>query len=47
VALPVVALDGLGYLIEEPLLLSGALSPSLEPDIVGTMAFSNSVEWQS
>jgi hypothetical protein len=47
VALPVVALNGLGYLIEEPLLLSGTRSPSLEPDIVGTVAFSNSLEWQS
>jgi hypothetical protein len=47
VALPVVVLDGLGDLIEVPLLSSGILSPSLEPDVVGTVAFNDSLEWQS
>jgi len=47
VRLPVVVLDGLGDLVEVPLLLSHILSPSLEPDVVGTVALSNSLEWQS
>jgi hypothetical protein len=47
VRLPVVVLDGLGDLIEVPLLSSGVLSPSPQPDIVGTVAFSDSLEWQS
>jgi hypothetical protein len=45
--LPVVVLDGLWNLIEEPLLLSHIVSPSLEPDIVGTVALCNSLEWKS
>jgi hypothetical protein len=47
VALPVVVLESLWDLIEIPLLSSNILSPSLEPDIVGTVAFSNSLEWKS
>jgi hypothetical protein len=43
---PVVVLDGLGDSIEVPLLSSGIVSPSLQPDIVGTMALDNSVEWK-
>jgi hypothetical protein len=43
----VVVLDGLGDLIEVPLLGSCVLSPSSQPDVVGTMAFSDSLEWQS
>jgi len=44
---PVVVLECLGDTIEEPLLGGNVLSPSLEPDVVGTMALSNSLEWQS
>ena len=44
--LPVVVFDGLGYSIEVPLLSSCVVSPSLEPDVVGTVALSNSVHWE-
>jgi hypothetical protein len=47
VRLPVVILDGLRDLVEEPLLLSHISSPSLEPDVVGTVALSNSLHWHS
>jgi hypothetical protein len=47
VALPVVILDGLGDLIEVPLLSSNISSPSLQPNIVGTVALNDSLEWQS
>jgi len=47
VGLPVVVLDGLGDLIEVPLLSSNVLSPSVEPDIVSTVALSNSIHWES
>jgi hypothetical protein len=47
IALPVVVLDGLGDLIKVPLLSLDILSPSLKPDIVGTMALSNSLHWHS
>jgi len=46
VRLPVVVLDGLRDSIEVPLLCSSIVSPSLEPDVVGTVALSNSVEWK-
>jgi hypothetical protein len=46
VTLPVVVLDCLGDSIEVPLLSSGVGSPSLQPNIVSTVAFSNSVEWK-
>jgi hypothetical protein len=46
IVFPVVVSNGLGNLIEEPLLGSSVLSPSSLPDIVGTVAFSNSVEWK-
>ena len=39
VRLPVVVLDGLGGHIKVPLLGSDIVSPSLEPDIVSTVAF--------
>jgi hypothetical protein len=42
----IVVSDGLGLFIEEPLLLSGTISPSLEPDVSVTVHFSNSVEWK-
>jgi len=45
VRLPVVVVNGLGDWIEEPLLGSNILSPLLQPDIVGTVAFSNSLHW--
>jgi hypothetical protein len=47
VGFPVVILDGLGDLIKVPLLGSGVLSPSLQGNIVGTLALSNSLEWKS
>jgi hypothetical protein len=46
VVLPVIVLDCLGDTIEEPLLGSDIVSPSLQPDVVGTVALSNSVEWK-
>jgi hypothetical protein len=46
VRLPVVVLDGLGDTIEVPLLGFYIVSPSLQPNIVGTVALSNSVEWK-
>jgi hypothetical protein len=46
VALPVVVLDCLGDSIEIPLLGFGVVSPSLEPDVVGTVALNHSVEWE-
>jgi hypothetical protein len=47
VALPVVVLDGLGDLIEVPLLSGSVSSPSLQPNIVGTVTLNDSLEWQS
>jgi hypothetical protein len=44
---PVVVSDSLGYSIKVPLLSSDILSPSLEPDVISTMAFSNSLQWKS
>jgi hypothetical protein len=44
VRFPAVIFDGLGDSIEVPLLSSSVVSPSLHPDIVGTVALSNSVE---
>jgi hypothetical protein len=41
-----VVLECLGYSIEEPLLASGVVSPSSHPNVVGTVALSNSVEWK-
>jgi len=46
VGLPVVVLDGLGDSVEVPLLGLSIVSPSLEPDVVGTVTLSNSVEWK-
>jgi hypothetical protein len=46
VVLPVVVSDGLCLLIEEELLLSSILSPSLEDHIGTTKHLSNSVEWK-
>jgi hypothetical protein len=43
----VVVFDCLRDFIEVPLLRSNILSPSLEPDIVGTMTLSNSFHWHS
>jgi hypothetical protein len=45
--LPVVVLNGLWNSIKIPLLSSNILSPSLQPNIVGTMAFKNSLECKS
>jgi hypothetical protein len=47
VGLPVIVLDSLGDFIEVPLLGSGVSSSSLQPDVVGTVALSNSLEWKS
>jgi hypothetical protein len=44
--LPVVVFDGLSNLIEEELLLSCILSPSLEDHIGSSKHLSNSVEWK-
>jgi hypothetical protein len=41
-----VILKSLGNSIEEPLLSQGIVSPSSLPDVVGTVALSNSVEWK-
>jgi hypothetical protein len=46
VGLPVVVLDCLGDTIEVPLLGLGVDSPSLEPDVVSTVAFNHSTEWE-
>jgi len=46
VRFPVVILDGLRNFIEIPLLRSCVLSPSLQPDVVSTVALSNSIEWK-
>jgi len=46
VGLPVVVLDGLGDSVEVPLLGLSIVSPSLEPDVVGTVALNHSVEWE-
>jgi hypothetical protein len=45
-AFPSIVLDGLGDLIEVPLLGLGVLSPSSQPHIVGSVALSNSIEWK-
>jgi hypothetical protein len=42
----IIVSDGLGLFIEEPLLLSSTISPSLEPYVSVTVHFSNSVEWK-
>jgi hypothetical protein len=47
VALPVVVLESLGDFIEVPLLGSNILSPSLQPNVVGSMAFNDSLHWHS
>jgi len=47
VSLPVVVLDSLRDFIEVPLLGSDILSPSLEPNVVSSVAFSNSLHWHS
>lgn len=44
--LPVVVLESLGDSIEVPLLSLGIVSPSLEPNIVSTVALNKSVEWE-
>jgi hypothetical protein len=46
VGLPVVVLDSLRDFVEVPLLSSSVLSPSLQPDIVGTMTFNHSLHWK-
>jgi hypothetical protein len=46
VRLPVVVFEGLRDLIEIPLLSSNILSPSLQPNVVGSVALSYSVEWK-
>jgi len=43
---PVVVLDSLRDSIEVPLLVSGIVSPSLHPDVVSTVALSQSTEWK-
>ena len=43
---PLLRSKSLGDSIEEPLLVQGIISPSSLPDIVGTVALSNSVEWK-
>jgi hypothetical protein len=45
VRFPVVVLDGLGDTVEVPLLGFLVDSPSLKPDVVGTVAFNYSLEW--
>jgi len=47
VRFPVVVIKSLGCWVEEPLLSSNILSPSLEPNIVCSVTFSNSLEWKS
>jgi len=47
VRFPVVVLECLGDFIEVPLLGSDILSPSLQPNIVGSVAFSDSLHWHS
>jgi hypothetical protein len=47
IVFPVVGSDGLGTFIIVELLLSLALSPSSEIDVVGAMSFSNSLHWKS
>jgi len=47
VRLPVVVLECLRDFIEVPLLGSDILSPSLEPNVVSSVAFSNSLHWHS
>jgi hypothetical protein len=39
--------NSLGFLIEEPLLTLGVLSPSSNPDITGSVALGNSLHWKS
>jgi hypothetical protein len=46
VRFPVVVLDCLGDTIEVPLLGFDIVSPSLQPNVVSTVALSNSVEWK-
>jgi hypothetical protein len=43
---PVVVLDGLWGHIEVPLLRFVVISLSLQPNVVGTMAFNNSIHWK-
>jgi hypothetical protein len=43
----VIGSDGLVLTVEEELLSSSVLSPSSEPKVVGTVAFSNSLHWKS
>jgi hypothetical protein len=43
---PLLRSKSLGDSIEEPLLVQGIVSPSSLPDVVGTVALSNSVEWK-
>jgi hypothetical protein len=44
---PIVVLNGLRNLIKEPLLGSNILSPSLEPNIISTVTFNQSLHWKS
>jgi hypothetical protein len=46
IVLPVVVSDGLGHFIEEELLLSSIVSPSLEDHVGSSKHLSNSVEWK-
>jgi len=46
VRLPVVILECLRNTIEVPLLGFGVVSPSSHPDVVGTVALNDSVEWK-
>jgi len=43
---PLLRSKSLGDSIEEPLLSQSIVSPSSLPDVVGTVALSNSVEWK-
>jgi hypothetical protein len=43
---PVVVLESLGNSIEVPLLGFGIISPSSHPNVVSTVALSNSSEWE-
>jgi len=46
VRLPVVILECLRDTIEVPLLGLGVVSPSSHPDVVGTVALNDSIEWK-
>jgi hypothetical protein len=46
VVLPLLRSDGLGSAVKEELLSNSVLSPSSKPNVVGTVALSNSLHWK-